>query len=154
MTRYRSIATWRIYVFAGEDAAVAGSGVEKLATWLSDDPASPVLTYTPADEAINARFELSLIYQQVHTEFNVPDAPGVFLPEVGPYGVRDVERVYAALPGKDIFETRGLSREGVIVVVRPDQYVAQVLPLDATDELTEFFARNMLPVHGSWANVL
>ena len=35
---------------------------------------------------------------------------------------------------------RGIDREqGCIVVVRPDQYVAHVLPLDARDELTAFF---------------
>ena len=28
--------------------------------------------------------------------------------------------------------------------MRPDQYVAHVLPLSARDELTEFFAGNML----------
>jgi phenol 2-monooxygenase (NADPH) len=27
-----------------------------------------------------------------------------------------------------------------MIVVRPDQYVAHVLPLDAHDELTDFFA--------------
>jgi len=30
------------------------------------------------------------------------------------------------------------------VVVRPDQYVAGVLPLSAREELTEFFAGNMI----------
>ncbi|EXJ51135.1 hypothetical protein AS96_11210 [Microbacterium sp. MRS-1] len=34
----------------------------------------------------------------------------------------------------------------MVVVVRPDQYVAAVLPLEATDELTDFFSRWMLPV--------
>ena len=29
---------------------------------------------------------------------------------------------------------------GCLVVVRPDQYVAHVLPLDATEELVAFFA--------------
>jgi phenol 2-monooxygenase len=38
------------------------------------------------------------------------------------------------------------NEDGVVVVVRPDQYVAAVLPLDATDELTDFFSRWMLPV--------
>jgi len=32
-----------------------------------------------------------------------------------------------------------------VVVVRPDQYVAAVLPLAATDELAAFFARNLVP---------
>ena len=43
-------------------------------------------------------------------------------------------------PKADIFEQRGLDRGGVVVVVRPDQYVANVLPLTATAELGAFFA--------------
>ena len=33
---------------------------------------------------------------------------------------------------------------GCVVIVRPDQYVAHLLPLDATDALTEFFAGVLL----------
>lgn len=33
---------------------------------------------------------------------------------------------------------------GALVVVRPDQYIAQVLPLDAAAQLAEFFAGFML----------
>ena len=43
------------------------------------------------------------------------------------------------LPEEDIFELRGIDRGGAVVVVRPDQYVANVLPLTATDELGAFF---------------
>ena len=44
-------------------------------------------------------------------------------------------------PEADIFEQRGIDREqGAVIVVRPDQYVAHVLPLGATDELAAFFA--------------
>jgi len=38
---------------------------------------------------------------------------------------------------------RELTDGGVVVVVRPDQYVAAVLPLTATDELARFFERCM-----------
>ena len=31
-----------------------------------------------------------------------------------------------------------------MVVVRPDQYVAHVLPLDAQDELTQFLGRTLV----------
>ena len=45
---------------------------------------------------------------------------------------------------KDIFDLRGIDRgAGALVVVRPDQYVSLVLPLDGYDELTEFFGRFM-----------
>jgi phenol 2-monooxygenase len=52
--------------------------------------------------------------------------------------------VYAADPREDIFDARGIDRSGAIVVVRPDQYVAQVLPLDVTDKLAAFFAQSLL----------
>ncbi len=45
---------------------------------------------------------------------------------------------------KDIFDLRGIDRgAGALVVVRPDQYVSLVLPLDGYDELAEFFGRFM-----------
>jgi phenol 2-monooxygenase (NADPH) len=41
----------------------------------------------------------------------------------------------------DIFEVRGVNREtGCVVVVRPDQYVSHVLPLDEHKALAAFFA--------------
>jgi phenol 2-monooxygenase len=43
-------------------------------------------------------------------------------------------------PTPDIFETRGIDRSGCIVIVRPDQYVAEVLPLDAHEALADYFA--------------
>jgi phenol 2-monooxygenase len=40
---------------------------------------------------------------------------------------------------------RGIDRKrGAVVVVRPDQYVAHVLPLDAHDKLAAFFQGFML----------
>ena len=48
--------------------------------------------------------------------------------------------------GHDIFAMRGIDREtGCMVVVRPDQYVAQVLPIDGFDQLASYFDRFMLP---------
>lgn len=52
----------------------------------------------------------------------------------------DLNNVFGTDPADDIFEARGISRDGAVVVVRPDQYVAHVLPLGAREELTEFFA--------------
>jgi len=73
----------------------------------------------------------------------------VFRPKSGPLGLVDWEKVFAAKPtvwcDTDIFEERGLSRDGVVVVVRPDQYVAAILPLTARAELAEFFSRSLLP---------
>jgi phenol 2-monooxygenase len=86
-----------------------------------------------------------VIYQQPHTAVDIGAVPGVFKPQVGPFKLTDYEKVYATDPAADIFELRGLDRGGVVVVVRPDQYVANVLPLTATAELGKFFAPLLKP---------
>lgn len=134
----RADGRWRIYVFA--DAARAGepSAVADLAAWLSSSPESP-LAATPAGADPDAWFDVKVIYQQDHTAVDLGAVPELFLPRVGPFGLIDYEKVYAADPDDDIFAVRGIDRAGVIVVVRPDQYVSAVLPLAATDELAAFF---------------
>lgn len=130
---------WRIYVFA--DAPLAGeeSGVSALGSWLATDPSSP-LVGVGADGKDRAEwFDTKVIYQQPHTEFELLNAPEVFRPLYGDFKVMQYDRVFGTAPGSDIFEERGISREGAIVVVRPDQYVAQVLPLSATEKLGAFF---------------
>lgn len=134
---------WRIYVFA--DAARAGeaSKVTDLAEWLGSSPASP-LSWTPEGGDEDAWFDLKVIHQQDHHSVELMEAPAVFKPRVGRFRLNHLEKVVAVDPARDIFAERGIDRGGVIVVVRPDQYVAHVLPLDATDELAAFFA----PVFG------
>ena len=49
--------------------------------------------------------------------------------------------------GVDIFDHRGIDRQqGVVLVVRPDQYVAQVLRVDAHAEIMAYFDGFMIPV--------
>jgi phenol 2-monooxygenase len=135
---------WRIYVFA--DAALPGarSHVDDFAQWIANAPESP-LAATPEGADRDAWFDVKVIYQQDHASIDIGSVPAVFKPQAGPFQLTDYEKVYASDPAADIFELRGLDRCGVVVVVRPDQYVANVLPLTATAELAEFFAA-LLPV--------
>lgn len=130
---------WRIYVFA--DAAQAGtpSRVTDFAEWLASAPDSP-LAATPEGADPDAWFDVKVIYQQDHTGIDIGAVPAVFKPQVGPFRLTDYEKVYGTDPAADIFDLRGIDRGGVVVVVRPDQYVANVLPLTATAELAAFFA--------------
>lgn len=129
---------WRIYVFADAPRAGEASGVARLGDWLSTSPDSPLL-WAPEGADEDAWFDVKVIYQQGHTEVNVMDAPAAFRPVVGKYRVRHLEKVFGVAAASDIFSERGISRDGAMVVVRPDQYVAHVLPLEAVDELAEFF---------------
>ena len=82
---------------------------------------------------------MKVIYQQDHTNVDITAVPDAFKPRTGPFELIDLEKVYATDPEQDIFEARGIDRAGAVVVVRPDQYVAHVLPLTAMDELAAFF---------------
>ncbi|TPV50627.1 3-hydroxybenzoate 4-monooxygenase [Pseudarthrobacter phenanthrenivorans] len=129
---------WRIYVFADAPLPGTGSAADKFAEWLANSPESP-LAATPSDADPDAWFDVKVVYQQPHTAVDINAVPAVFKPQVGPFKLTDYEKVYATDPNADIFELRGLDRGGVVVVVRPDQYVAHVLPLTATAELAGFF---------------
>jgi phenol 2-monooxygenase len=130
---------WRIYVFADPAEAGAASPTTEFAQWLENSPESP-LAATPEGADADAWFDVKVIYQQDHRGIDINAVPAVFKPEVGPFRLTNLEKVYGTDPKADIFELRGLDRGGVVVVVRPDQYVANVLPLTATAELGAFFA--------------
>lgn len=136
----RADGRWRLYAFAGPEAPGQGGQVERWARWLATDPASPyVRTRRPGEDA-GALFDAKVIWQQDHDAIEPGDVPEVFRPRMGPFQVRDEELVFAPDPQADIRELRGIDRErGCVVVVRPDMYVAAVLPLDRPDLLTDFF---------------
>jgi phenol 2-monooxygenase (NADPH) len=92
--------------------------------------------------------DLRTIFQQGHRDLDLIAMPSLLLPRKGRYELRDYEEMFCPdlKLGRDIFELRGIDREqGCIVIVRPDQYVAHILPLDAHDALAGFFDGFMLP---------
>jgi phenol 2-monooxygenase len=129
---------WRIYVFTDAAQPGARSQLAELADWLENGADSP-LAAAPAGADRDAWFDVKVIYQQDHASVDIGLIPAVFRPRVGPFGLSYLENAFAADPKADIFELRGLHRGGVVVIVRPDQYVANVLPLTATTELAAFF---------------
>ncbi|MCK0745234.1 FAD-binding monooxygenase [Chromohalobacter nigrandesensis] len=139
---------WRLFAFAGTGNPTAeGSALRTLCQFLTESLDSPLHRYTPAGEDIDAMFDLRAICQQGFRDLSLDDFPSVLWPRKGRYGLRDYEKVFCAdrQGSQDIFDMRGIDREqGCLVVVRPDQHVAQVLPLEAHDELSAFFANFML----------
>ena len=140
---------WRIYAFADAPAAGEASALASWAEWLADSAESPLARFTPEGADIDAVFDVKAIYQQPHESVDIMAVPEAFRPKTGPLGLMDWEKVFAAAPSAwcktDIFEERGISRDGAVVVVRPDQYVAHVLPLTATAELAAFFEGALRP---------
>ena len=125
---------WRIFAFAGaEDPAAPNSGIRALCDFLAEAQDSPVRKYTADGEDIDAVIDVRAVFQQDHHALAIEAMPSLLLPRKGRYGLRDYEKMFCAdlKSGNDIFTMRGIDRErGCMVVVRPDQYVAHVLPLD------------------------
>jgi phenol 2-monooxygenase (NADPH) len=113
-------------------------------------PKSPIQRLTPKGADIDSVIDVRAVFQQGHRDLKVEALPPILLPRKGAFGLIDYEKAFSAdlRPGQDIFDVRGIDRKaGAIVVVRPDQFVANVLPLDAHDDLTGFFASVLLDRH-------
>ncbi|WP_426595589.1 FAD-binding monooxygenase [Cellulomonas sp. McL0617] len=142
--QHRADGRWRVYAFADGAAAGQASALTAWAEWMSSSPDSPVLAHSRPGDDLDAVLDVLVVYQQRHVDVDVSAVPELFRPRTGPFRLIDHENVFATHPDDDIFELRGVDRAGCVVVVRPDQYVAAVLPLDATAELAAFFRQHLL----------
>jgi phenol 2-monooxygenase (NADPH) len=132
----RADGAWRLYVFADRNA----SHLRELCEFLESDK-SPITRFTPAGADPDSVIDVRAIFQQRHRDVAVDALPSVLLPRKGRFGLVDYEKTFSPAPAGDVFDLRGINRDtGCIVVVRPDQYVAHVLPLHEQDALTDFFA--------------
>jgi phenol 2-monooxygenase len=140
---------WRIFAFAGvEDPAAPDSTIRKLCAFLAEGERSPIRRSTPSGADIDAVIDVRAVFQQGHRDLAVERMPDFLLPRKGRLALRDYEKMFCPDPtGGDVFDLRGIDRRGCMVVVRPDQYIAQVLPLDAHADLAAFF-QGVLLAHG------
>lgn len=137
-------ARWRIYAFAGKsDSSHPGSAIHRLSNWLETDPSSPVVRHTRQGEDIDAVIDFRAVFQQTFDQLDYEKMPSLLKPKTGKLGLQDYEKVFCAdhKGSGDIYDMRGINRDvGCMIVVRPDQYIAHVLPLDGFEALTSFFA--------------
>jgi phenol 2-monooxygenase len=142
----RADGAWRVYIFADwNDPTSGNSRARELCELLSSD-ASPIKRFTPAGTEPDSVIDVRAIFQQSHRDLAIDKMPLVLLPRKGKFGLIDYEKMFCPDPNADdIFELRGVNRDtGCMVVVRPDQYVSHVLPLEAHEELASFFARILI----------
>ena len=136
-------ARWRIYAFAGQsDGSDAGSAIHKLAEWLQTHPQSPIVRHTRKGEDIDAIIDFRAVFQQTFDQLAYEKMPALLKPRTGKLGLQDHEKIFCVdhKGVGDIFDMRGIHRgQGCMIVVRPDQYVANILPLDGFVELSDYF---------------
>jgi len=141
---------FRIYAFSpAQDPAADGSAIRALCSFLDEAGESPVRRYTPVGADVDSVIDLRAVFQQDHRELAVEAMPALLLPRKGRHGLIDYEKMFCPdiRSGNDVFAMRGIDRKaGCMVVVRPDQYVATVLPLDDLAALASYFDAFMLRV--------
>ena len=137
-------ARWNLFAFAGKgDPLSQTAGVADLCDFLQNSPDSPIVRYTPSGDDVDSVISLYGVFQQGHRELMFEAMPDILKPLKGKLQLKDYEKIFCAdpRPGCDIYDMRGVDRKrGCLVVVRPDQYVAHILPLDGHEELGRFFA--------------
>ncbi|MEO7854630.1 MAG: FAD-dependent monooxygenase [Rubrivivax sp.] len=142
-------ARFRLFIFApAGDAGGPGGEVAMLCDWLEHDRGSPVRRHTAPGEDLDAVIDARAIFQQEFRALDFGAMPTLLRPHVGRYGLCNYEKVFCADPkrAEDIFEMRGIDRAaGCMVIVRPDQYVGHILPLQARDDLVQYFAAILRP---------
>jgi phenol 2-monooxygenase len=147
---------WRLFAFAAAgDHGQAEGEIAKLCAYLSDDPASPLRRYTRAGADVDSVVDLRAVFQVPHREMRLERLPDLLVPRKGRYGLKDYEKVFCPSAGAvagqqagaDIFDLRGIDRErGALIVIRPDQFIARVQPLEDYRGLTAFFDDILTPV--------
>lgn len=135
---------WRLFIFGGKDDPRNGnSESSKLIDFLANDVNSPVVKYTPEGADVDSVIDTYAVFQQQDLEMH--DLPKFLWPAKGKYGLNDYEKVFQSIESNDLFDLRGINPDqGCMVIVRPDQHIANILPLDAHKELSKFFDEFML----------
>jgi phenol 2-monooxygenase len=141
---------WRLIIFADDtNPAVVAAPYRRLCDFLASDSGSPVRRYTPSGAADDALIDTRLVLQKHYRDVDIATLPRFLFPPKGRFALLDYEKIFCANPREDIFDTRAINRaSGCMVIVRPDQFVANVLPLDGFAELALFFDKFMVtPQH-------
>ena len=135
---------WRLFIFGSDQNPTdTTSDSAQLIHFLAKSESSPVIKYTPEGTDIDSVIDVYGVFQQ--QDLAIEEIPGFLWPAKGKYGLNDYEKVFHADQDNDVYTLRGIDRSrGCMVIVRPDQHIANILPLNAQTELSAFFDEFML----------
>lgn len=142
-----SVGRWRILVFPGDVTRTEQKEKLTQVAAVFDDKKSFLHRYTPKTARYDQVFEVLAIHSARRTDVTIFDFPQVFRPYDETDGwdydkifVDDVS--YHEGHGK-IYEEFAVSPSGCIIIVRPDQYVSYVGPLEKPEAVNSFFCNFM-----------
>lgn len=146
----KSNGRWRVVIFPGDIRnAQQRTKLGQLGQRLAQ-PDSFLQRFTPAGSHYDAVFELLAVHAAPRTETTIFDFPEVFHPydklEGWDYWKIFVDDQSYHEGHGHLYQTYGIDPAvGCAVILRPDQYVSYVGPMDAYEELDKFFSAFMIP---------
>ena len=130
---------WTLFAFAPDATPCdTSSAMWLMLDHLQHDAKSPIKHCIDTAQDPDSLLDVRAIYQQGFRDIEWGSLHPVLRPAKGKYGLTDYEKVFCAdgFRKPDIFDLRGINRnKGVLILVRPDQYISQILPLSQTDVL-------------------
>ena len=146
----KSDARWRLFAFADTKAdQFAQSRLAKLCSFLSDPQSTLFNRYKSNEPYQDHAFDLRVILQDGFRDVNISDLPQLLWPKKGKLGLVDYEKVFCPdlKFGQNIFDLRVVSKDqGALIIVRPDQYIANILALDDCEGLINYFDQFLIKI--------
>ncbi|KAI9930611.1 hypothetical protein MW887_011365 [Aspergillus wentii] len=141
----KSDGRWRVMAFAG-DITVPGNrtGLNTLGKYLSSST-GPINSFTSKNADVDSLIEPILVAHGKRHAVELDQIPECFYPFTGKNQVRDLHKIYFDDESYNrghghVYKHLGMSPEkGVIVIVRPDQY------MDEYEQIGKFFEGFLIP---------
>jgi phenol 2-monooxygenase len=111
-----------------------------LGAWLESSQNTPISHCTMEGLDLDMVFEAKRTFHDVQSA----QAPDLFLPTIGQYQMTDWDIGFPLSLKMPSLMALDINRTGALVTVKPDKSDAHVLPLGEREEITEFFAKNII----------
>ncbi|KAF1733537.1 Phenol 2-monooxygenase [Beauveria bassiana] len=139
---------WRVLVFPGNVQSPAQAAQLNAVATDFDAAHSFISRFTPADGPIDAVFDIFAVHKAKRTAVTIFDFPCIFrrFSETDGYDYDKIfvdDSSYHEEHG-DIYKECSISEQGCIVVLRPDQHVSYIGPLNEPAAVTQFFSGFMI----------
>ena len=132
---------WRLMIFNDQSKPTdTSSELWKFCDWLKNDITSPINLVNHKGEDIDSIIDIRVVFQQSYRSIAVENTHPFLTPKKGRYSLPDTEKMFCPDPNFNIFDRRGIDRlSGCTIVLRPDQYIANIQSLNDTEGTVDFF---------------
>ena len=126
---------WRIFAFARSIKDLSkdlsdSNCLSQLADFLDHSSHSPIRHYTPKGKDIDSVIDWAIVLNMDFFDLDLAKMPKFFMPIKGDLGLMDLEKIFCVDKENNIFSLRGIDSSGCLIVIRPDQHIANILPLN------------------------